>query len=395
MTVTDHPIAEPIGIAPADPEETDAIIDAYAEAMLAEEPVVAGFPGNLQWDYRRYAKLLALFANNVGDPDSGDFSNVNAKVFERRIIHFLTDFTRGGRDRTYGYVTNGGSEGNLFGLFTARTTLPHAPVYVTAATHYSVAKAAELLRMQLVTVPARADDTMDPDALRDLAAAHKGGAIVVATIGTTMLGGNDDLPALRQAAAASGPVYAHVDCALGGWLAPFTAAPVPYDFADGADSMTFSAHKWPGHFAPTGIVLARRHLVREWNAAPYTGASDHTLGCSRSGLAVAVLWAALRLLGYQGLRRLAEGSIEVAEHAATRLTDLALPLARHGITVSFPLPHPHRDWEPVRAKWHLPVEARADDTLLTHLITVPHITVDRVDALVDDIASVLKRGSAR
>ena len=35
-------------------------------------------------------------------------------------------------------------------------------------------------------------------------------------------------------------------------------------------------------------MLARRHLVKEWTAGQYTGATDHTLGCSRSGLAVAV-----------------------------------------------------------------------------------------------------------
>lgn len=390
-----RPVPPPIGVGPADPLETNASIDAFAESLLSEEPFVAGFPGNLMWDYQAYAKLLSVLSNTVGDPDSPDASSVGAKGFERQIVNFMTDFTRGDRHRTYAYVTNGGSEGNLFGLLTARNTLPNAPVYVTAATHYSVTRAAELLRMRLITVPTRPDDTMDPDALRDLTRAHQGGAILAATIGTTMLGGNDDLHLLRQVASAAGPVYTHVDCALGGWLAPYASLPVAFDFHDGADSLSFSAHKLPGHPEPTGIVLARRHLVTQWPAGQYASATDHTLSCSRSGLAIAVLWIALRHYGYEGLRRLAEDATSVAEHADHRLTDLGLDARRRGITVSFPLPGRQDDWKPLRARWHLPAELRGNgDTLLTHVITVPHITRARIDALVEDTAAVLA-GSGR
>lgn len=387
-------LPQPIGIGPADQLETDATINEHAEALLDEEPFVAGFPGNLAWDYRAYAKLMAVLCNNVGDPHSGDASAVNAKAFERHIINFLTDFTRGDPHRTYGYVTNGGSEGNLFGLLTARNALPNAPVYVTSATHYSVAKAAEMLRMRLITVPSRPDDTMDPDALHDLTRANPGGAILAVTIGTTMLGANDDLHVLQRAAREAGPVYTHVDCALGGWLAPFDPLPVAFDFHDGADSMSFSAHKWPGHFEPTGIVLARRHLVKEWTAGQYTGATDHTLSCSRSGLAVAILWIALRHYGYEGLRRLAEDAVSVAEHAHQRLTAAGLDAHRHGITVSFPLPGRHDAWNALRTRWHLPAEIRANDTLLSHVVTVPHLTHTRIDAFVHDVTAVLN-GSSR
>lgn len=389
------PVPPPIGVAPADPLETNATIDVFVEALLREEPFVAGFPGNLMWDYRAYAKLMSVLANTVGDPDSPDVSSVGAKGFERQVVNFMTDFTRGDRHRTWGYVTNGGSEGNLFGLLTARNTLPNAPVYITAATHYSVAKAAELLRMRLITVPTLPDDKMDPDALRDLTRANRGGAILLATVGTTMLGSNDDLHTLRQAASGAGPVYTHVDCALGGWLAPYASPPVAFDFHDGADSVSFSAHKLPGHPEPTGIVLARRHFLTQRPAGQYTGATDHTLSCSRSGLAIAVLWIALRHYGYEGLRRLAEDSTSIAEYAEQRLTELGLDAHRRGITVSVPLPGRQDAWKVLRARWHLPAELRDNgNTLLTHVITVPHITEARIDTLAEDIGAVLD-GSGR
>ncbi|WP_177246760.1 aminotransferase class V-fold PLP-dependent enzyme [Actinacidiphila alni] len=384
-----------IGIGPADRSETDATIGAFTDWLLAEEPHIAGFPGNLSFDYSRYGALLATLCNSVGDPGSPDASGVGGKTFERRILEFLTDFTRGDRDHTYGYLTSGASEANLFGLLTARTTLPRAPVYVTAATHYSVTKAARILRMDVVQVPMLADDTMDPGALAYRTAARRGGAIVVATTGTTMLGSTDDLPALRQAAAASGPVYVHVDGALGGWITPFEAGVSVSDFSAGADSIALSAHKWPGHPLPTGIALARRHLVSAVAAGEYIGATDHTMACSRSGTAAVILWAALRGLGYHGLRRMTENALAVAEHLHTRLTALGLGAQRHGITVSFALPPSHAGWDALRARWHLPAQHRGG-VLLTHVITVPHLGYGQVDELADDVAAVLARnGGAR
>jgi histidine decarboxylase len=380
---------EQIGIAPSEPAHTDALIAAFTARMRAEKPHVLGFPGNLAWDYSTpvYAELLSILANNVGDPTSGDASNIHAKHFERAIIDFLTDLARGERGGTYGYVCSGGSDANLFGLAAARHRLPAAAIYVTAATHPSVAKAAALLRMPLVTLPtAGHSDVMDPIALQTAAGGRAGGAVVVCTVGTTMTGAIDDLHALRAAAAAASPgrVHVHVDAALGGWLAPFAEPPgVAWDFADGADTITMSAHKIPGHPIPTGIALARAELVPDWLPADYTGARDRTLSCSRSGLSVTLLWAALHLLGYEGLRHLVRECVAVAEHAEQALTSAGLPAQRSGITVSFPLPGPVEDFHSVLARWHLPTERRAD-TVLTHLITVPHVTRAAVVELVSD-----------
>jgi histidine decarboxylase len=384
-------LPEQIGTAPADPAQTEALLCAFTTRMRAEEPRCLGFPGNLAWDYSApvYADLLSVLANNVHDPTSPDSSNVHAKVFERAVIAFLTDLARGRPGETYGYMCAGGSEANLFGLSVARHHLPYAAVYITAATHSSVRKAATLLRMPVVVVPTVAgSDAMDPQALRAAVAAGTGGAIVVATVGTTMTGAIDDVPALRAAAEAAGPVHVHVDAALGGWLAAF--APVAWDFADGADTITMSAHKLPGLPVPAGVALARAGLVPDWLPADYTGARDRTLSCSRSGLAAALLWAALHQLGYDGLRHLVRGAVAVAEHAEHALVAAGLDARRspHGITVAFPLPGPVATFRPVLTRWHLPVERRVG-ALLTHVITVPHVTRGAVDDLAGDFATAM------
>ena len=232
-----------IGIAPHDAGQTRAQLTAFTSALLAEEKHVAGFPGNLAFDLDDYfADHLSVFVNNVGDPTSGDASGVSSKRFERAVIDFFIDLTRGNPHDTYGYVTSGGSEANLHALATARSVLPDAPVYLSAAAHESVAVNADLLRMRSVVVPTLDDDSMDPDALSALTGGGRDGAIVVATIGTTMCGANDDLVALRQAASAAGPVYVHVDAALSGLIAPFAPSLIAWDFGDQADSIAISGH---------------------------------------------------------------------------------------------------------------------------------------------------------
>ncbi|MFE7799564.1 hypothetical protein [Nocardia sp. NPDC057440] len=150
-----------IGRSPRPEEELLSQLDAFITGMRGEEPYVLGFPGNLEFSFSRLGGLLDVLINNVGDPGSADKSDINAKAMERAVVDFMARLANGSPDRTYGYVTSGGSEANQFGLDRGCTLLPDARVYCSQAAHYSIRKNARLMRKELVVIGCDAQDRMD------------------------------------------------------------------------------------------------------------------------------------------------------------------------------------------------------------------------------------------
>ena len=56
-----------------------------------------------------------------------------------------------------GYVTNGGTEGNMFGIWLARETFPDSTLFYSKEAHYSAAKIVTLLRMKSCVVERQKD----------------------------------------------------------------------------------------------------------------------------------------------------------------------------------------------------------------------------------------------
>jgi histidine decarboxylase len=367
-----------IGDRPHEPRADANQLRLFLSQARAEATHVLGFPGNLDFDYSDLPGALGVLLNNVGDPLSSDASDIHSKVYEREVIRFLTRLANGDPEDTYGYVTSGGSEANLFGLLLGRRRLPHAPIYCNEDAHYGIRKAAELLRMKVVPVPRGTDGGIDIEALHQACSSRRSrGAIVVVTLGTTMLGAIDDLSGVRDAAAPAGPVYVHVDGALGGLVAAFAPSRPHWGFDADADSVMISGHKLIGMPMPCGVVMAREEHVAAAQGGEYTGATDSTLGCSRSGLAALLLWRALRQRGRDGLQAQVLSALDVAAYAERRLAESGRRPWRHpaSITVVFDRPSPE-----VCAKWHLCTEGTR-----AHIVTVPHVTQSAVDELCCDM----------
>ncbi|MEV6676221.1 pyridoxal-dependent decarboxylase [Streptomyces erythrochromogenes] len=368
---------------PSDAAADVGRLHGLARAMHDERPLVLGFPGNLDFSLEELAPLLGMLFNNVGDPQSRDASDIGAKPYELAVLEYVARLCGALPSDLYGYVASSSSEALLHGLATARRRLPTAPVYASDQAHYSVGRACELLRMELVTVASLPDGSMDAKDLRLQVLLRRGaadGAIVAATCGTTMRGAVDDIVLLRRAAAAAGPVHVHVDAAAGGLVAAHTSPQPHWSFAHGADSLNISGHKIIGLPVPTGISLTRRELLPETLGGEYTGAVDRTLACSRSGLASLLLWARLRSLGRSGMAALVMRCQEVAAYAVERLEEAgARPQRVDGsLTVVFDRPPA---W--VAEKWHLACAGS-----LAHLVTVGHVTRAAVDELAADLADV-------
>jgi histidine decarboxylase len=337
-------------------------------SMHRQVDTYIGYPVNAAFDYSPLARFLRLPLNNVGDPFAGGPTRVNTHEFEREVVR---DFARlAGDENAWGYVTTGGSEGNVYGLMLARERFPDGVAYHSADSHPSIAKALRLLRVSGVEVRSLPDGSLDPGDFRERLRTEAP-AIVVANVGTTMKGAVDDLPGIRAALdnAGIGRRFIHADAALAGMVLPFADEPPPWDFRAGVDSITISGHKLIGSPVPCGVILTRREHAEH--------VAHMTIPGSRDGLAPLFLWYAWRTHGVAGFHGIVRACFKVAEYAVERLRIAGRHPWRHphSLTVIFDRPAA----ESVR-KWQLGVKGN-----LARLVAMPHVTHAHVDWFVREL----------
>ena len=272
----------------------------------------------------------------------------------------------------------------MYGLYLARELFPEGICYFSEDTHYSVAKVLRLQHTRNIMLKAQGNGELDYDDLRETIRIHRDmPPIIFANIGTTMKGVCDNLAVIRAVLDefAITSAYIHADAALSGMILPFVAEPQPWDFADGADSISISGHKLLGSPLPCGVALARKtHVERIARSIEYIGALDTTIAGSRSAIAPLFLWYRLRTLGEEGCRALVRRSLELADYAIAALGRHGIESWRHknSITVVFPrLP------AALMKKWII-----APRKGISHLITLPHVTEDIIDEFAADFAAV-------
>ena len=344
------------------------------------KPHLVGYPCNQDFDYSALLPFLAYCANNVGDPfhDSNFLSNTHE--MEREVIGLFADMMRLPRDDAWGYVTSGGTEGNMYGLYIGRETFPDGIVYFSQDTHYSVVKIMRVLKARNIMIKSLDNGEIDYDDLHETIRINRDAPVIfMANIGTTMKGAVDDVGKVRDILAdlAISNYYIHADAALSGMILPFVDDPQPFGFDAGFDSVAVSGHKMVGAPMPCGVALTRNEYVsRIARSIEYVGVLDTTLTGSRNAITPLMLWYAFQQKGMDGFRQIARECLDVAEYAVARFNDSGIPAwrNRNSVTVVFPRP----SYEVVR-KWQL---APYED--IAHLITMPHVTRETIDQVVDD-----------
>ena len=370
------------------PPEAQAQLDSLFVGLSGQGPFSIGYPCNQDFDYTPLYRFLGLSLNNVGDPFSGSNYRLNTHAFEREV---LADFARlagfreeeiTGPDRSYwGYVTNGGTEGNMYGLYLARELFPEGIVYFSEDTHYSVAKILRLQHTRNIMIRSKPDGEMDYEDLEESLCIHRDAPpIFFVNVGTTMTGAIDRVDRIREITRrlCLPHHYLHVDAALSGMILPFIDDPPPWNFADGIDSLSISGHKMLGSPLPCGVALARKtHVDRVARSVEYIGALDTTISGSRNAITPLILWYALRCRDGNAMREVVIRSLETAEYAVDSLLAIGVDAwrHRHSITVVFPRPP-----QSIMQKWIL---APYED--FCHLITVPNVDKATIDAFVADM----------
>ncbi len=355
-------------------------IDRLFKDLEREAASFVGYPCSGLFDYTPLYPLLRFPVNNVGDPFVSGTFRLNTHEIEVEVVRFFADLFHAPADGYWGYVTSGGTEGNLYGLFLGRELYPDAIAYFSEDTHYSVPKLLRLLGLKSIMIRSLPSGALDGEDLEESLRLHREvPAIIVANIGTTMTGAQDDIEGVLRAldAATQRRHYIHCDAALHGMILPFADGAPAFDFRLPVDSIAVSGHKMIGSPMPCGVVVARRHNVdRIARSVEYVGTLDTTIAGSQNGVTPVFLWYAIRSLGIEGFRAMVGQCLDTAAYAEERLREAGRKAWRNPCSNIVVFDRPS---EALVRKWSL-----AAHRGIAHLIAMPHVTREMADRLAAD-----------
>jgi len=351
------------------------------EKILSKSETVLGYPVAMDFDYSELYRFLKFPVNNIGDPFIESTYGIGTREMEREVLDFFAGLFRAEENEWWGYITNGGSEGNMYGLYLAREIFPKAMVYYSESTHYSVQKNLHLLDMPNIAIRTQENGEIDYNDLHDTIRMNRNMPVVVfANIGTTMTEARDDVKKIKNIFKdlAIHHCYIHADAALSGAYSPFVDPRPAFDFADGVDSIAVSGHKFLGSPIPCGIVLVKKtHRDRIANSVAYIGTADTTITGSRNGITPLFMWYTIKRYGIEGLKLRTEKCLQVAAYAVEELNKIGLHAWRNDNAITVIFSEINKE---LRLKWQL-----ASDNGNTHLICMPGISKERIDLLIKDI----------
>ncbi|MDC7944080.1 histidine decarboxylase [Raoultella ornithinolytica] len=368
-------------------------LDSFWSYCVKNQYFNIGYPESADFDYTILERFMRFSINNCGD--WGEYCNylLNSFDFEKEVMEYFAQLFKIPFEESWGYVTNGGTEGNMFGCYLGREIFPNGTLYYSKDTHYSVAKIVKLLRIKSTLVESQPNGEMDyADLIKKIKRDNEKHPIIFANIGTTVRGAIDNIAIIQQSISELGierkDYYLHADAALSGMILPFVDNPQPFNFADGIDSIGVSGHKMIGSPIPCGIVVAKKKNVDRISVEiDYISAHDKTISGSRNGHTPLMMWEAIRSHSWEEWRRRIERSLNMAQYAVDRFQSAGIDAWRNknSITVVFPCPS--------EAVWKKHCLATSGD--IAHLIaTAHHLDSSKIDALIDDVIAYLKKQAA-
>ena len=248
-----------------------------------------GYPCNQDFDYSELAPFFAWSANNIGDPFGPSNYRLNTLGFEREVLGEFARLAQAEEGQWWGYVTSGGTEGNMYGLYVARELFPDGICYFSEDTHYSVAKVLRLQHTRSIMLKSQPNGELDYTDLRETLRIHRDAPpIIFANIGTTMKGAVDNLATVRGILAelAIPASYIHADAALSGMILPFVDEPQPWNFSAvrHCRAASFSRRKgmWNASLGASSTSARSIRLSRDRVAR--SGRYFFGIGCARSAL---------------------------------------------------------------------------------------------------------------
>ncbi|PHT36806.1 Serine decarboxylase 1 [Capsicum baccatum] len=365
-------------------QELDMILTQYLESLYQRKKYHIGYPTNMSYEHHAIlAPLLQFSLNNCGDPFTQSPVDFHSKDFEIAVLDWFAQLWEIEKDEYWGYITNGGTEGNLHGLLVGRELLPGGMIYASADSHCSIFKAARMYRMEIETINTLVSGEIDYEDLRTkLLLNQNKPAIININIGTTFKGAIDDIDLVVQALEYCGysndRYYIHCDAALCGLIVPFIKHAKTITFKKPIGSISVSGHKFLGCPIPCGIQITRKSYVNSLSKVEYIASADITISGSRNGLAPIFLWYNLSMKGHAGLKQDSKMCIENAQYLKDRLLKegISAMLNEFSSTVVFERPCDHK----FIRRWQLCYLSG-----MTHVVVMPGITREIIDSFLNDL----------
>lgn len=255
--------------------------------------------------------------NNIGchtlGTSEGAFSGT--QEIEREVLNVLAvDVFKSMPNDYDGYIAPGGTEANIQAIWVFRNyffnkfqaKLNQIAILATEDTHYSIAKASNLLQIEWICIPVDFNTrAIDRAQLEKVVVEAKNRGvryfIAVSNMGTTMFGSVDNPEDYITVLEKHELTYRlHVDGAYGGFVYPFSNQVSTINFENPKiSSITIDAHKMLQAPYGTGVFICRKGLIENvlTQEAAYVEGMDVTLCGSRSGANAVAVWMILFTYG--------------------------------------------------------------------------------------------------
>lgn len=339
-----------------------------------------GFPNSRLLSNLALADFLKYNINNIGDPFHPN-SGINTCDFEQEVISFWCSALHLDPANAWGYITNGSTEGIMYGIHQGRNRYEDAVLIFTEHSHYCLHKIANLLRLPYKIIPSRSDGTLNLEALKSTLIELEGQPFIInLTVGTTFHGAIEYPQIVLELLEKLhlNEFHLHVDAALYGPMHCWIPEAPLFDFRLPIDTLSFSGHKFLGAPIPCGLVLGFKNRVIPFAGnAEYVNSLDTTLSGSRDGLSSLVLWLVIQQIGASGLTELALESLEAAYQLQVRLQKEGIPAYchEHSCIIVFLKPSNF-----LQKSWHL---ATLGD--FAHIVTVPGVTTEMTEQFIEEL----------
>ncbi|XP_021740333.1 serine decarboxylase-like [Chenopodium quinoa] len=360
------------------------VLARYTQRWLERTKHHLGYQINMDYNYDDLDRLQRFSFNNCGDPFIEGNYGVHSRDFEVGVLDWFARLWEINKGEYWGYVTSGGTEGNLHGLLVGREMFPDGILYASKESHYSVFKAARMYRMSCVKVETLVSGEIDCVDLKASLLKNKDKpAIMNITIGTTVKGAIDDLDLVIQTLEECGfprnRFYIHCDGALVGLMLPFLNRAPQITFKKPIDSISVSGHKFVGCPMPCGVQMVRREHINYLSSnVEYVASRDVTIMGSRNGHAPIFLWYALSRKGYNGFKKDVQKCLNNARYLKDRLKEagLSVMLNRLSNTVVFERPQD----EDIIRYWQLSCQGN-----IAHVVVMPNVTIKKLDTFISEL----------
>uniref|UniRef100_A0ACD6A1P4 Uncharacterized protein n=1 Tax=Avena sativa TaxID=4498 RepID=A0ACD6A1P4_AVESA len=335
------------------------------------------------------AQFQNLSINNLGDPFIESNYGVHSRQFEVAVLDWFARLWDIQQDEYWGYITNGGTEGNMHGLLVGRELFPDGVIYASRESHYSVFKAARMYRVECIKIDTLVSGEMNCADFNSKLLQNLGKpAIVNVNIGTTVKGAIDDLDIIIRTLEKCGfqdRFYIHCDGALAGLMIPFIKEAPKVTFKKPIGSISVSGHKFMGCPVPCGVVITRLEHVKLLSMdIEYLSSRDATITGSRNGHTPMFLWYTLNKKGYRGLRKEVQKCLRNAHYLTNRLKDMGVSASLNTLSSTVVFERPAD--EAFVHRWQLACEGS-----IAHVVVMPNVSVELLDSFVEEL--VTKRSS--